>query len=63
MPDLPSNVPPDIVEADAKVRKWVREQEDKAARPPRQDAFERFKRARDIDQSKMPPWRDPRGAA
>jgi hypothetical protein len=61
MPDLPSNVPPDIVEADAKVRKWIREQEDKAAQSqPRRDAFERFKRARDIDQSAMPAWKDPR---
>ena len=61
---MPDNTPPpDIVEGDAKVRKWIREQEDKVARPRVESAFERFKRARDIDQSKMPPWRDPRGAA
>jgi hypothetical protein len=51
------NIPPDIKEADAKVRKWVREQEDKAAQPPRENAFEKFRRLPRADVPPvMPAW-------
>jgi hypothetical protein len=53
--------PPDIVEADAKVRKWVREQEDKAAQPRLERAVDRFRRhVRSDTPAPQPPWKDPR---
>jgi hypothetical protein len=56
--------PPDSVEADAKVRKWIREQEDKAARAPVERAVDRFARMpRSDTPPKMPAWKDRRGAA
>lgn len=60
MTDNTDNAPPDVQQAAAKVRAWLDAQKP-ASPPPRvETAVERFKRARDIDQSKMPAWRDPR---
>jgi hypothetical protein len=54
--------PPEIQRAAAQVRAWLDAQE--AAKAPRRDLqrefAERLDRCRQVDQSKMPPWRDPR---
>jgi len=52
--------PPEIQQAAAKVQSWLDSRKATAVQPRPATAAERFKRARDIDQSKMPAWRDPR---
>ena len=64
MSDTNNGQPPPHVQAAAKiVDAWLKGQPGVLdSNPPRREtAAERYKRAREIDQSKMPPWRDPRG--
>jgi hypothetical protein len=63
---MTDNQPPEEIQIAArKVDNWLKGQPPIAgSQQPQQrpeSAAERFKRARDIDQSKMPEWRDPRG--
>ncbi|SNB54052.1 hypothetical protein SAMN05414138_10212 [Rhodoplanes sp. JGI PP 4-B12] len=66
MTDSTNNQPPPHVAAAAKiVDEWLKGQPSiPGAGPPPStlSAAERFKRAREVDQSKMPPWKDPRAA-
>ncbi len=61
-----ANDPPPHVAAAKKIYDdWQKSQLGVASpqQPRPESAAERFKRARDIDQSKMPPWRNPKDAA
>jgi hypothetical protein len=68
MTDTNDRSPPENVRAAAAiVDNWLRTGSSvlntSTPQPRPETAAERFKRAREIDQSKVPPWRDPRGAA
>jgi hypothetical protein len=57
--------PPEVAAAAKVVDEWLKGQSPAGAaqEAPRADAFERFRQAdRSVDQSKMPPWKDPRAA-
>jgi hypothetical protein len=53
--------PPHVAAAAKVVESWVKEQEtgQRAAPAARMSNAERLDRARQFDQKKMPPWKDP----
>ena len=55
--------PPEVARAAAQVQSWLDAQD--AAKTPRRDMMrewaEKLDRCHQVDQSKMRPWRDPRG--
>jgi hypothetical protein len=60
-----NNPPPEVAAAAKIVDDWLKGQPSaiaNTAAQPTLSAAERFKRAREIDQSKMPPWKNPRTA-
>jgi hypothetical protein len=61
MTDNDDRAPPEIQQAAAKVQNWL-DSRKPTTQPRPETAAERFKRAREIDQSKMPAWKDPRTA-